>query len=189
MKETFTTIFDCDHSTVGKEALTHEGCIVDIGCLGWEWSLFFRDKKRVIGIDPLVTDPNGFELFTGILGSFEGTTNIIDRGEETSKIRSFNETTVQEKEVSIISWKKFCRDFKINSVSVLKINIEGGEYSLLTSLDSEDYSKIDQIAISFHHWLNPNWKHLTQACLTLLELEGYSVTQINERYGWYLARR
>ena len=60
---------------------------------------------------------------------------------------------------------------------------------MLTSLDSEDYSKIDQIAISFHHWLNPNWKHLTQACLTLLELEGYSVTQINERYGWYLARR
>ena len=42
----------------------------------------------------------------------------------------------------MLSWKTFCERFNIDNVSILKINIEGSEYSFLDSLDETDFSKI-----------------------------------------------
>jgi hypothetical protein len=87
--------------------------------------------------------------------------------------------------VPMIAWKDFCHLYNIDQVSVLKLNVEGSEYSILNSLDLEDYSKIDQIAVSFHDFINPNWKALTKSALGLLEDVGFNVTQINKEYNWW----
>ena len=63
-------------------------------------------------------------------------------------------------EIQMLDWKTFCNKFEIDKVSVLKLNIEGSEYPLLHSMDSEDFSKINQIAVSFHDWMNPKWRNL-----------------------------
>jgi len=34
----------------------------------------------------------------------------------------------------MISWKNFCKLYNIDKISILKINIEGGEYPLLNSI-------------------------------------------------------
>lgn len=178
------TITGEDYSLVDDRVFSHKGCVVDVGCLDWDWSRVFLNKKRVIGIDPFENNtPEGAELFKGLLGSLNGKTNIkFDN--LASSIHSHNENS---EEFVVKNWKTFCKDYNIDEVSVLKINIEGAEYSLLNSLDSEDFSKIDQIAVSFHDWMNPNWANLTKSTIFLLESFGYEVRCIFERLGWYLA--
>lgn len=190
--DTVRTIPEWDHSLVGAEALIHDGCIVDMGCIGWEWSEYFIGKKRVIGIDPFADEHEGFTLFKGLIGPFEGIAKINNKGVESSTFNIKNSADYSlhgSEEFPVMSWKYFCKKFGIDKVSVLKINIEGGEYALLNTLDEDDYAKIDQIAVSFHDWINPKWKTLTQSALYLLQSHGYSISKIYDDYGWYLARK
>ncbi len=53
----------------------------------------------------------------------------------------------------VLSWKDFKKKFAINSISILKINIEGSEWDLIDCFDDEDFYEIDQICVSFHYWL------------------------------------
>ena len=47
---------------------SHKGAIVDLGCLGWDWSKCFLGKKRVIGADPNESIiPEGAELYNGFI--------------------------------------------------------------------------------------------------------------------------
>ena len=168
-----------------ERVFNHDGCVVDVGCAGWDWSGIFLNKKRVIGVDPNEDSvPAGAELFRGVLGPFNGKAEFRVDG-----IRSTTMGLNLEETVDMIGWKSFCRKFEIDRVSVLKLNIEGSEYSLLSSMDSDDFAMIDQIAVSFHDWMNESWKHLTDSCLSLLKSMGFRVEKICEKFGWYLAVR
>jgi hypothetical protein len=54
-------------------------------------------------------------------------------------------------------------------------------------MDQDDFNKIDQIAISFHDWLVPEWKTKTEKALILLKNFGFNLVKINEPWNWYLA--
>ena len=87
----------------------------------------------------------------------------------------------------MLSWKSFCKRFNIDEVAILKINIEGAEYPLLASMDTEDFKKINQIAISFHDWMYAEQKSQTQSALRLLEENGYTLLETYQPGGWWLA--
>jgi hypothetical protein len=55
-------------------------------------------------------------------------------------------------------------------------------------MDAEDFSRIDQIVVSFHDWLNPNWKSLTDASMYMLNQQGFKIENIGP-YGWYIGRK
>ena len=40
------TIPEWDYSSVDARCLTHDGDIIDLGCLDWDWSNFFIGKKE-----------------------------------------------------------------------------------------------------------------------------------------------
>jgi hypothetical protein len=176
-------------STFDWNSIDSEGCVVDLGCLYWDWSNYWFGVKRVIGVDPFEeTIPNGVELFKGVLGPLD--CKIKMDKPNNNEIEGVVNPNIDEEDVNLyemISWKTFCNNFNIDKVSVLKINIEGSEYPLLHSMDIEDFSKIDQITISFHDWLNPNWKHLTSSSLFLLKENGFTILQTFSKFGWYLA--
>ena len=176
------TIPGWDYSLVHKRYENHNGVIVDIGCLHWDWSNFFIGKKRIIGVDPQENPIEGTELFKGIIGPFNGIARLKSDGigAETSK-------TDEGVLYDMISWKSLCYKYNIENISILKINIEGSEYPLLHSMDEEDFDKIDQIAVSFHDWLHPKWKNLTKSSLDLLQNHNFKIIQIYEKFGWYLA--
>jgi hypothetical protein len=178
------TIQNFDWSTVHSRVLTHEGTIVDVGCLFWDWSSYFIGKKRVIGVDPFEVEIEGAEIFNGLIGSFDGKTLISDEGAGSSVFSNNKENLI---EYPVLSWKTFCKSYNIDNISILKLNIEGGEYSLLNSLDIEDYKKIDQIVISFHDWYHPNWVELTNSALQLLQNNKFEIVKINRDFNWYLA--
>ena len=54
-------------------------------------------------------------------------------------------------------------------------------------MDTEDFKKINQIAISFHDWIHPEQKSQTEAALRLLEENGYTLLQTFPQWGWWLA--
>ena len=173
-------------STFDWNSIDNEGCIVDLGCLYWDWSNFWLGVKRVVGIDPFETTvPSGAELFKGVLGPSDcSVTMSKPNNNENEGIIDYN---LDKGDVfEMLSWKTFCNRFNIDKVSILKINIEGSEYSFLDSLDEIDFSKINQIVISFHDWLNPEYKELTDYSIELLKKNGYTVISTYFKLGWYL---
>ena len=179
------TIKGEDYSSIDSRVFEHNGCVIDVGCLRWDWSYSLLGKKRIIGVDPFEQEtPRGTELFQGILGSANGVVEI-DAADCNSSIANINSTNLQK--VECITWKTFCKKFNIDKISVLKLNIEGSEYSLLHSMDVKDFDKIDQILVSFHDWINKDWEPLTKSSLTLLESMGFEVNSVCEKAGWYLA--
>jgi hypothetical protein len=183
VEDTFRTIPEWPHTQVGSEVMINEGDVVDLGCLGWDWSGFFIGKKRVIGADPFCEEIAGAELYKGVVGPYDGNTRILYDGLCSSIISG------KGHEVEMLSWKSFCQTFSIDKISILKINIEGGEYGLLNTMDSDDFLKIDQIAVSFHDWTNPLWEKQTLSTINLLEKNGFLVEKLECEWGWYLARK
>lgn len=129
----------------------HDGCIVDLGCLGWNWAGYFFGKKRVIGVDPQESLNSNAELFNGFVHNFTGKADLISSG-----VAAYIQKSPNGK-YDVLNWKDFKNRFNIDSISILKINIEGSEWNLLDTFNKEDYEQIDQICISFHHWL-PRFK-------------------------------
>jgi len=175
------------YSTFDDRAFDHDGCIVDLGCKHWDWSNIFIGKKRVIGADPFeTTTPEGCELFQGVVGPFNGIVSM-DSNHDASAISTdaFNGEGIN---AHMYSWKHFVKAFNIDSISILKMNIEGSEYSLLNSMDVTDFAKIDQLVVSFHDWLTPEWSIQTLAAIHLLSLNGFKVENIGP-YQWHLCRR
>lgn len=173
-------------STFDWNSIDSEGCIVDLGCLYWDWSKFWLGVKRVIGIDPFeTTTPIGAELFNGVLGPSD--CNVTMNKPNNNENEGTIDYNLDNGDVfEMLSWKTFCERYNINTVSILKINIEGSEYSFLDSLDESDFSKINQIVISFHDWLNPEFKPLTDSSIELLKKNGYTVISTYFKLGWYL---
>lgn len=178
------TIDGQDYSRVNDRCFVDDGCIVDLGCLHWDWSKIFIGKKRIIGVDPFEEQITHTEMFKGIIGNYNGKTTMVNEGISS---HVFNDN--QGEEVEVKTWKRFKEDFEIDKISILKMNIEGAEYEILKSLDDSDFEQIDQIAISFHDWMNPNWKTDTEFCLMLLKTKGFEITKINDSWGWYLAQK
>jgi FkbM family methyltransferase len=178
------TISGQDYTTVNDRCLIHNGDIVDIGCLNWDWSDFFIGKKRVIGVDPFENEIKHTELFKGVIGKEDGIIKIKNEGISTSMTN-----TGDGEEVEVKTWKNFCREFSINKISLLKLNIKGSEYDLLDSFDEQDFENIDQIAISFHDWMVPEWKSKTEKSLRILESKNFTLQKINDSWNWFLATK
>jgi hypothetical protein len=186
MENFIETIEGESYSSIHPRALEHEGCIIDIGCYDWNWSNFLIGKKRVIGVDPFESRiPEGAELFKGLIGTSNGITGL-NFNNHASTITNNNENILDSSLFPVLSWKTFCKKYDIDKISILKMNIEGSEYPLLHSMDLEDFEKIDQIIVSFHNWLNPNWEYLTKHSFGLLGDMGFELYCINWQYRWYL---
>jgi len=172
-------------SQIHPRCFEHDGVVIDAGCLKWDWSQIFLGKKRLIGLDPQEEPIEGAELYKGILGPLDGKGKfgILNENDNVDNV-GYNENGEL---VDMISFKTLCKKYNIDKVSILKLNIEGAEYSLLNSMDIDDYEKIDQIAVGFHDWLYPKQSKLRKNTLMLLENMGFEVRKIHDYWNWYLA--
>ena len=124
-------------------------------------------------------------MYKGILGPLDGKArfSILNENDNLDNVGYDEDGEL----VDMISFKTLCKKYNVDKVSILKLNIEGGEYSLLNSMDVDDYNKIDQIAVGFHDWLYPNQIELANNTLALLENMGFEVKKIHDHWNWYLA--
>ena len=177
-------------SRVHPRFAEHNGCIVDLGCAGWNlnfedktsdnWSGFFFGKKRVVGVDPQEKPNVNAELFNGFVSNFSGKADLNSNGHGASIKKSFDGI------YEVLSWKDFKKKFSINSISILKMNIEGSEWDLIDSFDNEDFREIDQMCVSFHYWLPEFQKDgvlRTIKNINKIISSGYTMTDLG-LYGW-----
>lgn len=180
-------------SQVDERVWQHTGAVVDIGCNPWNWSEAFIGKKRVIGADPLAQAREGVECFQGVVGPCCGTARLVlagESGEASTAVGSVSSIADHGgADFPMLPWREFCLRFNIDQIAVLKINIEGGEYGLLHSMSTHDFECIDQIAVSFHHWMLPGMDKATNAALYYLRSVGYDIVETFPACGWYLCRR
>lgn len=181
MDEFFETLPGRAFSTVHSRVWDHRGAVVDVGCRGWDWCGTFIGRKRVIGLDP---DPRttaipGTELIQAQLGSVDG---VVSFQGETSV-----GAPAAGPQSAIWSWRRF-KHAAIDSrgIAILKLNIEGGEWPLLASMGHEDFAGIDQIAVSFHHFVWPGMIKSSTAACGHLASHGFKVKSIHEPLGWVL---
>ena len=169
----------------------HPGCVVDLGCLWWDWSGIFLGKKRVIGVDPCEKEkPQGAELFEGIIGRADGTTTIPTLiSSRTESVGHFLpdgcKWVTGKRRVAMLSWTSFLKQFHIDSIGLLKLNIEGMEFSLLKQIGDP---QADQLVISFHDWKPAFSKKDTAAALEQLS-QWYDYCLISDNSTWYLFLR
>lgn len=168
---------------IHSRAFTTDGVVVDLGCKKWDWSRSFLGKKEVIGVDPIEdTIPDGAKLFRGIVTNCSGTIRMNIDGESSTISRGG--TTLVES----ITFDELCNKFSIDKISIMKMNIEGSEYSLLISMNAAHFNMIDQMVISFHDFLNAYNSKQTNVILSYLET-WYTITNITNLYRWFLFLR
>lgn len=172
-----------DYYKFDDRCLSHPGVVVDIGCLTWDWSLYFLDKnKKVIGFDCLEkTQPDGAELrqqmilpYSGkclIYGDFAPYANVMNTSGGTDGVK-----------YDVVSLDSVLSEFAIMP-SLIKMNIEGSEYPLLFSLKGPPS---DQLIVSFHDWGDfPYPKQLSEVVRNYLSI-WYDWTLTYKEYSWWL---
>jgi FkbM family methyltransferase len=75
-----------------------------------------------------------------------------------------------EREVQAYSFHDFCEENQIERVSLLKMDIEGGEYELIDSLTVEDFSRISAVILEYH-----NVEHNSRVIEEKLRESGFGV--------------
>lgn len=110
-------------------------------------SLYEVSKKRF-------KDNDKIKIYNYGLGNSNKKINIYmisDSGGDSSQYTKKEKRRGNPLECKIRNFIEFVKEEKINTIDLIKINIEGGEYELLEYLTNEDYIKnISNIQISFH---------------------------------------
>jgi autotransporter strand-loop-strand O-heptosyltransferase len=153
-----------------------DGWIVDLGCLGWDWSKTFIGKKKVLGADPLEINvpAEGVQLFTGVVGTVNGWTHF----EQNDQAEATTPHTQQSGEgTPLISLDSLLIKYNIGQVDILKMNIEGMEYELLINMDRP---VADQIIVAFHR--NASMMEAVKLHLS----QWYTIQQISVKWNWWL---
>jgi FkbM family methyltransferase len=97
------------------------------------------------------------KVFPFGLSSVNNKLDIIINGDSTSAYRNKKEgakTTIELK-----NFNDFLLENNIDKIDLIKINIEGEEFPLLDSIiKSGDISKINNIQVQFHQWIDNSIK-------------------------------
>lgn len=109
----------------------------------------FDDK--VIIVNKAISDNNEKKnlYFDKVISTFSHTDM------ERFKKNPYNTDAVYEKtEVEGITINDLIKEYKIDKINLLKVDIEGDEYLLFKSITEENLSKIDNMLIEYHHNYN-----------------------------------
>jgi FkbM family methyltransferase len=90
--------------------------------------------------------------------------------------------------VASISLSEFLKQNKIDKVSLLKMDIEGGEYEVMENLAMDDWRKLENILLEYHDLPERNHKDLAD----LIRRNGFSLeifpSHYDKKLGYMLAR-
>jgi len=171
-----------DYYKFDDRCLSHSGVIIDIGCLGWDWSKYFLDKnKRVIGFDcNEKTQPEGAELRRQMVLPYSGKCLVYGTSGAASIMNLYRDTDGIQYDV--VSLDSVLSEFTVMP-SLIKMNVEGSEYPLLFSLKSPPS---DQLIVSFHDFQQfPYPKKLSEIVRDYLSV-WYDWTLTCSTYSWWL---
>lgn len=105
-----------------------------------------------------------------------------------SKIDKTINSKLKTQNTRIISLKDFLEENNIKKVSLLKLDIEGGEYDIFENIDKDVFKRIENIVMEYHKKTNRNEKSLEK----ILREHGFSVqifpSQFDKTMGFIFAK-
>lgn len=94
--------------------------------------------------------------------------------------------TNQSEEVETITMSKLFKDYNITSVDLMKLDVEGFEFKVLTSKEFQEVClNIKNIVVEYHSWSKTNPNHL----ISMLQDYGYKTDRIPANAMLISARR
>ena len=174
--------------------LNQQSLMIDLGANRCDFSAEFKKTFdcKILSVEPNPDlKPNNPEFcnsvdniaITGSEGDFEFT---ISDNPEASSLRSdlasvFGKAkTIKVKGMTLKQYLNF-KNININ-VSVLKIDIEGGEIELLSKITGEELNLIDQMTVEFHSFLDPSLEDHIRSIIKRIKKSGFWVVNCNYPY-------
>lgn len=107
-----------------------------------------------------------------------------------SSIQKYDDLSSSYK-VNSISFKSFVREYNINKIDLLKVDIESGEYDLFKSFDETDLNMIDSILVEFHTIAGRTFDKDTTELIDIIKNAGYQykVHHLHDVGGFIFATR
>jgi FkbM family methyltransferase len=142
--------------------LKEDSIIFDLGGYVGEWSntMFERYNSSIYIFEPVKKFYNGIrERFESNPKIFTFNYGLGPKNEELSISLTKDSSSVfnpngDRETIEIKSVCEFLKKYEIKKIDLLKINIEGGEYSLIENLIENDIVKmIDNIQVQFHGFI------------------------------------
>lgn len=138
----------------GVEDKLFPGALVfDVGANVGQFSEYCLERGAVvIAVEPY--PPNIAELRKLPLKLLEFAVGAVDGACEVKTSatgdKSLGAYTVEGNQTQMVSLKTLLKNY--DKVDIMKVDIEGAEYSFLTEADTEDLKKIDYLAVEYHAW-------------------------------------
>lgn len=141
--------------------LDERSFVVDLGGYEGQWAsdLYARHRCRIAVFEPVARFARNIEarfrknsditVYACGLGATTRTETIYVHGASSST----HKKQTQSEQIEIVDAKQWFEEHSIESVQLMKVNIEGGEYELLERLVATGLiAKIDDIQVQFHNF-------------------------------------
>jgi FkbM family methyltransferase len=86
----------------------------------------------------------------------------------------FNYFNGIEHKINTITIDQIIKENQLEYIDILKIDIEGSEYDIMPNLNENTLSKIKQITIEFHDFIDNSLKEKTENIINKMESFGFS---------------
>lgn len=150
---------------------TAKHAIIDVGAHAGFFSMYCRalnEKVKIFAVEP---EPNNLELLkrhlveNKILGVKVVAGAMAGQSEERRLVLSadshnhrlaqpiFRDEEDADKTIAVkaFSFADFCKQNKIKKISLLKMDIEGGEYELFDSMSDADFAMVNYVILEYHN--------------------------------------
>jgi FkbM family methyltransferase len=171
--------------TFFDELFNDEIIIIDLGaCKGEfidEMNKIFKIKKAIL----VEANPTNFKLLESkenyVLYN-KAITNksneIIDFYEDINSpyngSKIFNYFNGTKHEIKTINLEDIIKENNLEYIDLLKVDIEGSEYDVMPNISDEIYSKIKQITIEFHDFIDNDLKLKTEEIINKMKYLGFN---------------
>ena len=169
-------IFKYREYRMADEAIKNAGTILDIGAHKGFFALYcnaLNPKAEIFCLEP---EKSNLVVLQGIkkanklknvtiveaaLSNRTGSTNLVVTADSHNHYLDDmeNESAVTQK-TDTYKFADLVKEHRIKLVSLMKMDIEGGEYAVFNGIAPEDYSQIKSIVMEYHNFPDRNHKQI-----------------------------
>lgn len=194
-------IFKHKEYRIADEVIKNSSTIIDLGAHKGFFALYARALNLDVQIFCVEPEKTNFAVLNenisknkiknvvtinSAIANKTGTANLVVT-EDSHNHHLSSEPQANLQPVQVFTFGDFCAENNINDISLLKMDIEGGEYDVFLGMNLNDFKKIKNIVMEYHNYNGQNYKEIENQ----LRENGFSVqvfpSKFDKRMGFIFA--